>query len=157
MILLGISGKQRVGKDTVASYLTLRYGFVRLANADYLKKISKKVGWNGQKDEKGRKLLQHLGVIVRDYDPNFWVNYVMKQMKKLEKQGEQKFVITDVRFKNEAEAIKAQEGMLVRVVRDTGIEDGHVSEVELDEYKFDATIDNNGDYDELFQKVDKLF
>lgn len=158
MILVGLSGKQRVGKDTIAAYLQLKYSFVRLANADYLKEVSKGVGWDGRKDSRGRRLLQRLGVIVRDYDKNFWVRKVVDQVQGLKKQDEGvHIVVTDIRFVNEADAIRELGGRVVRVVRDTGIEDSHVSEVELDTYKFDDVISNDGSYDQLYALVDRLF
>ena len=55
------------------------------------------------------------------------------------------WVITDVRFNNEAEAIKERGGLLIRVNRpDANSSDTHISETELDEYKgFNLTITNN--------------
>jgi len=158
MILVGLSGKQRVGKDTVASYLQLKYNFIRLANADYLKHVSKKVGWDGKKDSRGRRLLQQLGVIVRDYDKNFWVGRVAQQVNELKEKDEGvHIVVTDIRFVNEADLIRSLGGRTIRIERDTGIEDAHISETELDAYKFDDVIANNGSYDQLYTFVDDLF
>ena len=59
-------------------------------------------------------------------------------------------VLTDVRFPNEAEAIQAAGGRLVRVVRpgqDTS--DQHISETALDDLVADVEIQNDGTLDEL--------
>jgi len=158
MVVIGLTGKQRVGKDTVASYLVLRYGYERIGNADYLKKVAGLVGWSGKKDQQGRKLLQELGMVVRNYDQGFWIRVVTKFIEKVWKKDDSVcFVIPDVRFPNEAEAIKELGGIVVRVQRDTGIVDNHASETEMDEYPVSAVLDNNTGFDDLYAKVDALF
>lgn len=68
------------------------------------------------------------------------------------------WVITDVRFVNEAETIKDKKGILIRVNRkvvDAGLTNYmHESEIALDNYTgFDYTIDNNGSINGLVQTV----
>lgn len=65
-----------------------------------------------------------------------------------------KWIISDVRFPNEAEAIKDRNGILIRVERNTGNTEMHDSEIALDNYKnWDYVIDNNGTIEELIEKV----
>lgn len=92
-----------------------------------------------------RQFLQKLGTEVgRNIHPDIWVNYVIKQI------GNKPTIITDVRFKNECDAIKNNNGLLICVKRNNNIIDTHLSEVELDEYTdFDYIIDNRGSIDEL--------
>ena len=154
-LIVGISGKAQVGKDTIGDYLVRKYGFEKLGFAIYLKSLATKVfGWNGQKDGKGRQLLQDLGQTIRHYDEEFWlrpvVNYVMSNM-------DRHMVVTDVRHINEASTIQNLGGYLIRIERkdrDLGQLGGHESEIALDFYtKFDLVIQNNGGFDELFKKV----
>lgn len=69
------------------------------------------------------------------------------------------WVITDTRFPNEAQAIKDRGGIVVRVNRyqkshkSVGL---HPSEISLDDWDFDYTIDNNGSIDDLIQKVREM-
>ena len=68
------------------------------------------------------------------------------------------WIITDVRFPNEFDAIKAKGGLMVRVNRpgyDTSMV-AHPSETALDGHDFDVVIENNGDLDDLKQKVLKM-
>lgn len=51
------------------------------------------------------------------------------------------WVITDVRFPNEVNAIKERGGKIIRLTRNIHNDD-HLSETALDDYKFDYTIDN---------------
>ncbi len=73
------------------------------------------------------------------------------------------WVITDLRFENEAQAILDRGGILIRVNRPIGkitypfILDTHPSETALDNYdKFHYTSDNNGTIEELIVKVEEI-
>lgn len=81
-----------------------------------------------------------------------------------------KWIITDVRFPNEAQAIKDRRGIVIRIERDecvTGsfsinhlgykrIGKGHPSEISLDDWKFDYIIENQGTIEELIGKVKEM-
>lgn len=68
-----------------------------------------------------------------------------------------KWIITDVRFFNEAEAIKDRGGILIRVDRDSDSEDSHVSENGLITYKdWNYVIDNNYSLAELILRVRQI-
>lgn len=58
-------------------------------------------------------------------------------------------ILTDCRFPNEKEEIEGNEGVTVRLERNTGLEDSHRSETALDGYVFNRTYENNGTIDEL--------
>ena len=67
-----------------------------------------------------------------------------------------KWIITDTRFPNEADAIKKHDGILIRVVRpNQAVTMGmpHPSETALDDYKFDYEIVNDGSLEDLIEKV----
>jgi hypothetical protein len=69
------------------------------------------------------------------------------------------WIITDVRFPNEAQAIKDRGGIVIRIERPGGESHcggAHASETALDTYNFDYVIDNEGDIDELIEKVKQL-
>lgn len=68
------------------------------------------------------------------------------------------WIITDVRYKNEADAIKSLGGILIRVDRNTELNDDHISETALDDYDgWDYVIDNNGTLGDLRNKVRELY
>ena len=96
-----ISGKAGAGKDTVARILNRKYGFKDYRYADNLKKVLLFAGWDGKKDLRGRKLLQHVGRAFRKWDQNFWVDKLMKDIVDDIDKGYDKFCIADVRHKNE--------------------------------------------------------
>jgi hypothetical protein len=102
-----------------------------------------------------RLMLQLLGTEAgRDIiHPNIWVNALFASYLK-----DSNWVVTDVRFPNEAQAIKDRGGIVIRVDKPQLIERDfeHLSETSLDNYEFDHVIDNNGSIEELIEKVKKL-
>ena len=66
------------------------------------------------------------------------------------------WIITDLRFPNELERIKAEKGFTIRVYRNNVANTEHSeleSETALNDYKLTYTIYNNGSIDELIQKL----
>lgn len=66
------------------------------------------------------------------------------------------WIITDVRFPNEAQAIQERNGFLIRVIRPGVPSLDHISETALDEYRFHYTIVNDGDLNDLREKVKQM-
>lgn len=65
-----------------------------------------------------------------------------------------RFVISDVRFINEAEWIRARGGVIWRVERPDAVPvRAHASEAEIYHFKPDAVIDNSGDLEHLRHEV----
>lgn len=169
-MIIGLSGKARAGKDTVAAILVEDYGFTKLAFADVIKaavytldpiislsglRLQHLVdanGWEAAKEfPEVRRLLQVFGSEVgRDMiDPQLWIEITMHGIK-----ASANVVISDVRFKNEAEEIKYQGGQVWRITRainDTI--DFHRSETELDSWNFDQYIPNNSTLEDLRDEV----
>lgn len=164
--LIGLTGYAQSGKDTLASILVENYGYSRIAFADkirdflyginpmvacsptgYLQDLINLVGWDKAKQEpQVRRLLQDLGISARELiDENIWVNAALSSVN-----ADDRVVVTDVRFENEAVAIKLMGGQLWRVKRlGVGPVNNHVSESELDWYKVDQIFVNNGSIEDL--------
>ena len=125
-----------------------------------------------------RLLLQLLGTECgrEIIHPNIWVNALMSdykeynyaesisgtsEVKKLYKHPN--WIITDMRFPNELEAVKKRGGITIRVNRDYVLTGGpedpkeqHKSETALDKAEFDYEIDNKGSIEELIEKVKQI-
>lgn len=99
-----------------------------------------------------RSLLQILGTeaIRNNVHPNTWVNALFSGY------HGQNWLITDVRFPNEADAIKAYGGIVVRVNRPGILQSNHPSETMLDDYQFDEIVINDGDLPALMRKAEDL-
>lgn len=119
-----------------------------------------------------RKLMQLIGTDMgRVIHPNIWCNAIMRDYIPINYPTLQdpscepilpKWIITDVRFPNEAKAIEDRSGFIIRVDRKQYVKyegkivetfNVHSSETGLDDYTFKYTIDNNGTIEELIDKV----
>jgi hypothetical protein len=163
-MIIGLSGYAQSGKDTVANLLTAQYGYKRVAFADPIRKLLYELnphlskhhslqefvdeyGWDtAKKTSEVRSLLQNLGVAARKViGESVWVDAAFNQMN-----DSDNYVITDVRFENEADMVKASGGEVWRIKR-PGIEavNSHISEHALDGYKADRILHNGGSLEEL--------
>lgn len=69
-------------------------------------------------------------------------------------QYEEDFVILDdVRYFNEKKAIEDNNGLVILLLRETGLTDQHISEKELDGVPFRHTVENHGSLQELKSKI----
>ena len=112
-----------------------------------------------------RLLLQLLGTKCgrNIIHPNIWVNSLMREyfcvQSDLAPNGIDcpNWIITDMRFLNEMEAVKKRGGITIRVNRNLEeSKNQHESETELDSAEFDYVIDNNGTIEELIEKVRQI-
>lgn len=136
-MIVGFSGWSGCGKDTAGAVL-VELGWTRRAFADPIKAVATDIGWRGNKDPEGRELLQRLGVACREHlDPDVWIRPVLTD-------PPERLVITDVRFPNEAAAIKAAGGYVIRIERPGTLPvNGHLSETALDRWPFDLRVVND--------------
>jgi hypothetical protein len=110
------------------------------------------MGWDGQKDAKGRKLLQDIGKAGRSYDIDLWVKKAFFTIEAQVGYPYDVVFIDDWRFKNEIKYILDNEKLykpisirvnaLDREILTGTTEYSDISETELDDYTFDWTIDN---------------
>ncbi len=163
--IIGLAGRARSGKDTCAGFLTNR-GFLRRGFADPLKEAARAIfGFSDAQlfgDEKEvedpfwekspRRILQLLGTeaVRQQIDDQAWVKSLMRFVST----SPRPVVVPDVRFPNEAEAIRAAGGTVWRVDRPgiAGVS-AHVSETALDGYSFDRVLRNDGSLADLERGV----
>jgi hypothetical protein len=168
--ILGVSGWARSGKDTFADSLSLKKNYKKISFAQplkdillilnpYIKEIEMDLKqavnlhtWEGiKKYNEVRRLLQTMGTEIgrKYFGEDVWINLALDAV-----EDGKKVIISDVRFKNEANAIQELNGKIVRIVRH-GVEapNNHVSEHELDEYPFfNRILYNNGTKEDLIKK-----
>jgi len=180
--IIAIVGQRRSGKDTLAEHLVNHYQYKNIKLAHHLKQVCKTL-FNltddevegDKKDEvhpewniKPRQLLQFIGTEIMQFEigkilPNqnrcFWVRRMCDD---INRQPDQRFVISDVRFIHEIEYLRSKflsELMILRVERDIKLVadvDSHVSECEHQLINVDHVIQNNGTIDELYKSIDNI-
>lgn len=171
--MIGITGKAGSGKDTFYKEVLAPLGYKRIAFADPVKSCAmffyhpivvglfagrinigdfkfqetfKEVAnahyeyFGETKSEKVRRQLQEIGTdIGRKIDPNIWVDIAIGYAENFPLAA-----FTDVRFPNEAEAIRKNGGKIIKIVRDTSILSKqamqHPSETHIEEIRADFTI-----------------
>ena len=182
MLVIGIAGKKRSGKDTVAQMLMQcaeKVGIkaTKRAFADALKEecATMVVGHlpeeiaidvlkemcTDEKKEKFRLLLQWWGTEFKRkmVSDTYWLDKLQNWILQHCNTEREVVVVPDVRFLNEVEMIKQLGGVVIKIHR-PGIttEDNHISETGLDDYKdWDGIITNNSDLEALELKTAKLF
>ena len=173
--VVGLAGYARSGKDTAADYLVEHYGYEKVSFSTPMKEAMYRLnpritvnelqntalrvgidvyGWEGLKDRSPdiRGLLQRFGTEVgrEMFGEDFWVDYALNSIV-----DGTKVVIADVRYPNEANAIKALGGKVFRVERDgVGPANDHASENALEGYEFDGTLYNQGTIRGLYNDVE---
>ena len=164
-MLIGISGKAGVGKDTLGKYLCDEYRCVHYYFAKPLKEGAK-IMFALTDDQiankevpiepwgiSPRKIWQLLGTEVgRGIDPAIWIKNAEIFIKSVPGRT---VVITDVRFDNEAIFIRNRGGVIINIVREQQdiIENRHSSEGGLRSDNIDLTIHNNGSIEDMCNEV----
>lgn len=168
--VIGIAGPARSGKDTVADFLLSMYGGYRYAMADPIRAMLKCIGidlndpyWRDRKEAEipslkrsPRYLMQTLGTewgreLIH---PNLWV-YLAHQQLINNGPG---MIISDIRFNNEADWVRARNGVIAHVHRTERQEvNPHASENGIIVESRDIVVFNNGTLEELQLTLRGLF
>lgn len=171
---IGLLGGMRSGKDTVAQMLTDRLDgeTVQLAFSTGIHEVIQNYMPHLYESGKPRKALQEIGQLLRQFDPDVWVNRLFKTVAELSETGSySNILVTDVRQPNEVARLRAEgfvilkvtAPMEVRLQRAKQAGDNfspemfqHETERDIDSYPYDYLIDNAGDLQELEDAVAKL-
>lgn len=156
-LVIGFTGKKGSGKTEAARMVSASFGFAPVSFADPLRIVCATVF--GLSDEElldrelkekplsrwpfvsPRYLMQVVGTdMFRKHFPEVWI----KAFQRICLHHGVNVVVADVRFLNEANAIKELGGWVVRVDRGLHAVDPHPSEMEMDLIEPDLTIQNTG-------------
>ena len=173
MELIGLLGHQGVGKNYLAEVILPKIlpkkNTVILAFADHFKVdciCKHNADYNkvfGEKDFETRRLLQIVGTEQgrNKFGYDIWVRTLETWIKLLNSRGVERFIISDVRFQNEADWLKSLNGILIkidspirynnRLVKETNNNlekineiKNHISEANIDTItNYDICINNN--------------
>lgn len=177
MLLIGICGQKGVGKDTLGDYIIQKYNCKQYAFAYPLKKLIKDLfelsddqlygstkeivdeRWNTTP----RKLMQYIGTeLFRNQlknlipELNFENLWIRKFNDWYAQNKHHNIIISDIRFKDEMEAIKKNGGIIFKVDRKLPYEDNHASELFFKEVVPDFVLDNNSTKEHLYEQFDNI-
>jgi len=170
-MIIGLLGKNRVGKDTFAEYLINNYGFVRYAFADPIKEIARILFnftqdqlYGNQKEEiddrwgiSPRQFFQKFGTEVMQYDiynhlpglkgkvapREMWVVIFSRwYQRQLQDNPNLKVVISDVRFFHELNCIKKLGGTIIKIIKPDREQESEIHLSEIETQRItDSLID----------------
>lgn len=167
--LIGIAGKARSGKDTVANFIIAAVGGYRYSFADPIRQMLIPLGvdmsdpyWQARKEEiipalgcSPRHLMQTLGTEWgREHvNPNLWLTLAHQRLL-FSGPG---MVISDIRFENEASWVRTLGGRIIHLDRtETTKVKEHVSEHGVATQPGDFILHNDGGLDDLQNAVKDL-
>lgn len=173
--LIGLTGTAGSGKDTVRRMLEEHHGYTGFAFADPIRNMIGalladagagpewmtdrllKEGTITALGTSYRHLAQTLGTEWgRSIEPEFWLRIASARLDTLQDRGLRHFVISDVRFLNEAAWIKLLGGEVWRVERPSAEPvRQHASEL-ISHITPDRIIDNSGTVEELWKCVNAV-
>lgn len=167
-MIIGLTGKARSGKDTVASHLQEAYKFHHYWFSKPMKDACRSMfGWGDEHlyGELKEEVDQRYGISPRialqtlgtewgrnTINSDLWILRAQKEMEQHEN-----IVISDCRFDNEAEAVISSGGIVIEIVRQ-GINQvaAHSSESGISSSLINYQIENNGTLPELYRSVDNF-
>ena len=160
MKILIINGKGRSGKDEFVNQLEKYVKVKRYSTIDNIKSIAKRYFyWDGQKDNKGRKLLSDLKIASIEYN-NQPHEDMIKAIQEAKKKNYDIFACmirdipeiekacTDERIKNDIITI------CISSNRTQNITYGNVADDNVYDYHYDYYLDNSGTLDNLKESVE---
>lgn len=173
-MIIGILGYKRHGKDTIADYLVNNHNFTKYSLATPLKEALQVLfnftdnQLNGDEKEmidpmwgvSPRQTMQYVGTElfrnnISNLLPNVGLDFWLKCLEnKIKKSGNQKIVIADIRFENEATFIKKMGGVIWKVQRNIINNDTHESESNIDHISYDYLIENKSSIENLYNNIE---
>ncbi len=179
MIIILITGKAGVGKTTLACILRDHINNNYKLNShiyNFAMKLKECAriyfGWNDDKDEKGRELLQNIGRVGRIYNKDIWAEFLLTRIWVENLIPPDIVIVDDWRFPNELEYLVKQGIYKIVTVRIEAPEREvlkgtetytDVSETSLPSVfpgekttVYDYVINNNGELEELKEKAISL-
>lgn len=135
--------KDRATKEHPLQQLSLTY----CGDQQFAQVVQQQTGCTAYTPHSPRQILQWWGTEYRRaQQPDYWVQRLLAKVQQHREAGVQHIIVTDVRFADEAAAIRAQGGQIWRIHRPnyTPAGTGHVSEVTGEEFAPEFTFRNSG-------------
>ena len=166
-LLTGIPVEKFEDQEFKKTFLDVHWNKEIFENKTSLDKDNKAYNKSIIKPMTVRELLQILGTdaLRNNLHPDTWVNALMCDYIPYSinsgdyKKYESNWIITDLRFPNEMQAVKANGGITIKVIRPNDKDiplDLHPSETALDDAEFDYEIVNDGTIEDLRDKVEGI-
>ncbi len=149
-----INGTGGSGKDTFVRFCSEFAKVTNISSVDKVKEAAQiLVGWNGEKNEKARKLLVDLKQLSIKYN-DYPTKYIQEQYKIFEKSDSQ-YLFIHIREIEEIEKIKKLLNAKTLLVLNSRVAliTSNSSDANVYKYEYDYKIENSGSLEDLKQKA----
>ena len=170
MTVIIINGHGGSGKDTFVEYFTDIAGenyTLNISTVDYIKKVARDLGWNGQKDNLSRKFLSDLKDIATYWgDIPYWDVYHKTNnfFKELQEFGVDKNGFVFIHCREPQEIKRLIDAFRIRynayallIRRPTNENYGNHADDEVENYEYDYIINNDTNLDDLSHKAKEFY
>lgn len=147
-----LNGSNGVGKDTFAEMCSKYADTKHISSVDYVKEMALKIGWDGVKDEDGRKLLHNLKLTLDAYRDTIWSDVMARA--EAERLSGTEVLFVDIRepseiFKAYRKFSDVGYTVLSALVTRNGVVADNEADKSVNNFNYDFYIDNNGTLEEL--------
>ena len=175
-LLIGLTGRARSGKSTAAEHLVGTYLLEHYAFADPLRdglmaifnldptdfegdRKEQPLAWL---DRSPRQLMQSMGTewARNTVHPDVWVKLAEQNLDYMSNAlgAVLGFVVSDVRFENEADLIRRRGGTVIHILRPNALAvNPHISEAGIAANPADLTLPNYGTVEGFLRSLDEVF
>jgi hypothetical protein len=150
-----INGSGGVGKDAFVELCGEFTSVKNISSVDKVKEAAKVlVNWNGDKDEKSRKLLVDLKRLSIEYN-DYPAKYIEEQAKEFMDNEEQQLMFVHIREIEEIKKIKNLLGAAALLITSNRVAKitSNSSDANVEEYEYDYYIKNDGTLDDLKEQA----
>lgn len=145
------------GKDTFAKILNKYVSTLKISSIDKIKNVAEYCGWNGEKDEKSRKLLSDLKMLLTEYN-DLPFKTIADSVYHFRRGTLHNVLLIDIREPAEIERAKKEFGASTILIRRNSCRNitSNPADAGVFDYNYDYIIDNNGTLDDFEGQVIKF-
>lgn len=172
MLIIGLTGWTKSGKTELSksipgwhsvAYADRLRDFIYALNpglfdGSFVKDVIDFYGWDGYKNtiykNEIRELIQRIGTECGRgiLGEDIWINVLMSSLDE-----NKNYIVHDVRFENEAQAIRSRAGRIVKITRPgCGPVNDHSSEKPIPEHLVDDVLNNEGTIEESSARLQQV-
>ena len=155
-----LNGSGGTGKDTFVDLVSIVSGLkaTQCSSVDKVKTIAREIGWDGTKNEKARKFLSDLKILCTDFCDMPFKNLVT-EYEYFQSEYNHEILFMHIREPDEiARAACVFGAKTILIKRDsTPRINSNPADANVENYKYDITIYNNGDISGLRDKAVRFY
>lgn len=149
-----INGYPSSGKDTTVKQCgILRDNVENMSTVDFVKHVAKTCGWDGKKDDRGRKFLSDLKDAMTQYD-DIPLKNIVDNVKMLDN----RIIFIHCREPDEIQKLRCLLDAITLFIKNDNVDlpNTNHADAEVENYQYDYVLDNSGSLGDLIMESDKF-